>query len=41
MKVWQTNFYGDHNLGLYGKASDRICILGRILEEKRKRLREF
>ena len=36
LRVWQTNFYGDHNLGLYGKASDRICVLGRILEGKRE-----
>lgn len=36
MRILQTNFYGDHNLGLYGKAADSICILGRILEGKRK-----
>lgn len=38
MKAWQTNFYGDHNLGLYGKASDRICVLGKSLEKKRERI---
>lgn len=38
LKIWQTNFYGDHNLGLYGKTSDRICILGRILEGKREHI---
>jgi len=36
LKVWQINFYGDHNLGLYGRSSDKICILGRILEKKRE-----
>lgn len=33
MKVGQLNFYGDHNLGLYGKACDKFCIIGNI-EEK-------
>jgi len=41
LRVWQTNFYGDHNLGLYGKSSDRICVLGRILEGKREKIEEF
>jgi translation initiation factor 6 len=41
LKVWQTNFFGDHNLGLYGKACDRICILGRSLEEKREKIEEL
>ncbi|MEM5766325.1 MAG: translation initiation factor IF-6 [Candidatus Aenigmatarchaeota archaeon] len=40
MKIWQTNFFGDHNLGLYGKACDNFCILGRILEEKREKIEE-
>ncbi|MEM5879174.1 MAG: translation initiation factor IF-6 [Candidatus Aenigmatarchaeota archaeon] len=40
MKIWQTNFFGDHNLGLYGKACDRICILGKLLEEKREKIEE-
>ncbi|MEM5836319.1 MAG: translation initiation factor IF-6 [Candidatus Aenigmatarchaeota archaeon] len=40
MKIWQTNFFGDHNLGLYGKACDRICILGKVLENKREKIEE-
>jgi translation initiation factor 6 len=34
MKVLQTNFHGDHNLGLFGKASDRSCIIGNFIQEK-------
>jgi len=40
LKIWQTNFFGDHNLGLYGKACDRICILGKVLENKREKIEE-
>ncbi|MEM5772970.1 MAG: translation initiation factor IF-6 [Candidatus Aenigmatarchaeota archaeon] len=36
----QTNFFGDHNLGLYGKACDRICVLGKALEEKREKIED-
>lgn len=34
MKVFQTNFHGDHNLGLFGKASDKYCIVGNFIQEK-------
>ena len=41
MKVLLTNFHGDHNLGLFGKATDKICILGDfILEKTRKKIEE-
>lgn len=40
MKIFQTDFYGDHNLGLFGKSSDRFCILGVSLSEKNRRLVE-
>ncbi|MDI6798414.1 MAG: translation initiation factor IF-6 [Candidatus Aenigmarchaeota archaeon] len=36
MKVLQTNFHGDHNLGLFGEACDRFCILGNFVSEKNK-----
>jgi translation initiation factor 6 len=36
MKVLQTNFYGDHNLGLFGKSSDKFCVLGNFISEKYK-----
>jgi translation initiation factor 6 len=38
--VLQTNFFGDHNLGLYGKACDKICVIGKILEERREEIEE-
>jgi translation initiation factor 6 len=34
MKVFQTDFHGDHNLGLFGKASDKYCIVGNFIQEK-------
>jgi translation initiation factor 6 len=34
MKVLQTNFHGDHNLGLFGKSSDKFCILGNFIQDK-------
>jgi translation initiation factor 6 len=33
-KILQTNFYGDHNLGLFGKSSDKFCIIGNFIPEK-------
>jgi translation initiation factor 6 len=36
MKVLLTNFHGDHNLGLFGKASDKFCILGNFVSERNK-----
>jgi translation initiation factor 6 len=37
MKIFQTNFFGDHNIGIYGKASDNVCILGSLVDEKNKK----
>lgn len=34
LKLIQTNFYGDHNLGLYAKCTDNICILGNFVSKK-------
>ncbi len=34
MKVLQTNFFGDHNIGLFGKASDKFCIVGNLTHDK-------
>jgi translation initiation factor 6 len=36
MKVLQTDFRGDHNLGLFGKASDKFCVVGNFVSEKNK-----
>lgn len=36
MKILQTSFHGDHNLGLFGKASDKFCIVGNFIQEKIK-----
>jgi len=35
MRVIQTNFHGDHNLGLFGKSSDKFCIVGNFVPEKK------
>lgn len=34
MKILQTNFHGDHNLGLYGKACARFCLIGNFITDK-------
>lgn len=34
MQVIQTNFFGDHNLGLYARTSDKICLLGNFVSKK-------
>jgi len=34
MKILQTNFFGDPNIGLFGKCSDSICLLGNFFSEK-------
>ncbi len=34
MRVLQLSFYGDHNLGLFAKASDKFCILGKFVSER-------
>lgn len=34
MQIAQINFHGDHNLGLFGKSSDKVCILGNFVPDK-------
>src|SRR2546425_856947 len=34
MKILQTDFFGDHNIGLYAKASDKFCIVGELISQK-------
>jgi translation initiation factor 6 len=34
MQIAQISFHGDHNLGLFGKSSDKICIAGNFVPEK-------
>jgi translation initiation factor 6 len=34
LQLIQTNFFGDHNLGLYAKCSDKICLLGNFVSKK-------
>ncbi|MBU2639567.1 MAG: translation initiation factor IF-6 [Nanoarchaeota archaeon] len=34
MEVLKTNFYGNPNLGLYGFATDKYCLIGRGLSEE-------
>ena len=40
LRILQTNFYGDHNLGLFGKASDRFCLLGNVQEKTKQKIEE-
>lgn len=35
-RVYQTNFHGDHNLGLFGKACSRYCLIGSFVLETEK-----
>jgi len=37
MKTLLLNFHGDCNLGLFGKASENFCILGKFVLEKDRR----
>jgi translation initiation factor 6 len=34
MKVIQTSFHGDHNLGLFAKSCDKFCLIGNFVQEK-------
>lgn len=34
MKIIQTNFFGDHNLGLYARSSDKVCLIGSFISKK-------
>ena len=34
LQLIQTNFFGDHNLGLYAKCSDSVCLLGNFISKK-------
>lgn len=34
MQIVQTNFFGDHNLGLYARCSDRLCVAGSFISKK-------
>lgn len=34
MKIIQTNFHGDTNIGLFAKASDKLCFVGNFVMDK-------
>lgn len=34
MRAIQLNFYGDHNIGIFGRASEKLCILGSSVSDK-------
>lgn len=36
MPILRTNFYGDPNIGLYGFATDKYCIMGSKRKENKK-----
>ena len=38
MKVIALDFYGDNNLGLFGKASDKLCLVSNLLQEKKLKI---
>jgi translation initiation factor 6 len=33
MRLIQLDFYGDHNIGLFGRSSDKVCILGNVVSK--------
>jgi translation initiation factor 6 (eIF-6) len=35
MKVITIDFHGDNNIGLFGKACDKFCLVSNLLEEKK------
>lgn len=35
MRALQTDFLGDHNIGLFTKASDKLCLAGYHISDKR------
>lgn len=35
VRALQTDFLGDHNIGLFARSSDRFCVAGHHLTEKR------
>lgn len=37
MKILQINFFGDHNIGIYGKACDKFCVLSSLVQENLKK----
>ncbi|MBI2545199.1 MAG: translation initiation factor IF-6 [Candidatus Aenigmarchaeota archaeon] len=42
MNLLGLNFHGDPNIGLYGKASDKLCIVGHFIsEESQKKLEKY
>jgi translation initiation factor 6 len=34
LKLIQTSFFGDHNLGLYARCSDEVCLIGSFILKK-------
>lgn len=34
MRLIQLNFYGDHNIGLFARSSEKICVMGNFVPEK-------
>lgn len=34
-RVLQTEFFGDPNIGLFAKACDKVCVLGRHISERK------
>jgi translation initiation factor 6 len=34
MRILQTDFQGDHNVGLFGRANNSICLLSNFVSEK-------
>ncbi len=40
MKVFPLDFFGDANIGMHAKASDRICFAGNLPEEASKKMED-
>ena len=35
MRVLQTDFFGDHNIGLFSTMSEKFCVIGGLLSKKK------
>ena len=42
MKIFQTNFHGDVNIGLFSRTSDKFCIVGNfVMDKSKQKMEEF
>jgi len=42
LKIFQTNFHGDVNIGLFSRTSDKFCIVGNfVMDKSKQKMEEF